>query len=101
LEQQVLRESISLVHTKGKGAGLIDGLADEMTGLEEGLEVTLKEGLRVGLENEMIGLDDGLLKEIEGLAMAGFLVGVDVGLDGLIVEGFLLGGIETAEICKF
>jgi hypothetical protein len=38
---------------------------------------------------------------VEGLAMTGFLVGVDVGLDGLVVEGRLLGNTETAEICQF
>jgi hypothetical protein len=49
-------------------------------------------------------LDDGLLGEmrglVEGLIMAGFLVGVDVGLDGLVVEGRLLGDREAAEICR-
>jgi hypothetical protein len=50
----------------------------------------------------LIGLDDGLRVEmtglVEGLAMAGFPDGVDVGLDGLVVEGRLLGDLEAAEI---
>jgi hypothetical protein len=41
----VLRARIALVHTKGEGIGLDDGLAEEMTGLREGLAVTLKDGL--------------------------------------------------------
>jgi hypothetical protein len=34
-----------LVHSKGEGGGFIDGLAEEMTGLVEGLAMTLKDGL--------------------------------------------------------
>jgi hypothetical protein len=45
LQQQVPRERISLVHSKAEGAGFRDGLAEEMTGLVEGLAVTLKDGL--------------------------------------------------------
>jgi hypothetical protein len=82
LEQQVPWERIALVHTKAEGAGLDDGLAEEMTGLDEGLPAV------------MTGL-------VEGLATTGFPDGIDVGLDGLVVEGRLLGGIETAEICLF
>jgi hypothetical protein len=72
--------------------------------LVEGLAVTLKEGLKVGLENEMVGLDDGLPAEltglVESLAVTGFLVGVDVGLDGLVEEGRLLGDKDAAETCQ-
>jgi hypothetical protein len=50
--------------------------------------------LDVGLPVEMTGL-------VKGLPVAGFLVGVDAGLDGLVVEGRLLGDIETAETCQF
>jgi hypothetical protein len=71
LLQQVPVERIALVHSKAGGAGLDDGLAEEMTGL------------------------------VEGLAMADFPDGVDVGLDGLVVEGRLLGDIEPAETRQF
>jgi hypothetical protein len=59
------------VHTKGEGVDLDDGLAEEMTGL------------------------------VEGLAMTAFPDGVDVSLDGLVVEGRLLGEEDAAEICQF
>jgi hypothetical protein len=53
----------------------------------------------------MMGLDDGLPVEmtglVESLAKVCFLVGVDVGLDGFVVEGRLLGNTETAAICQF